>query len=49
MICENCGLKIDVGNPEVNCKNCAGMISFPVGQNRLQCPYFKAEAQRMSW
>jgi hypothetical protein len=49
MICEDCGTKIDVGNPEVNCKNCAGMISFPVGKNRLQCPYCKAEAQRMSW
>jgi Zn finger protein HypA/HybF involved in hydrogenase expression len=49
MICEECGTKIDVGNPEVNCKNCAGMISFPVGRNRLQCPYCQAEAQRMSW
>jgi len=49
MICEECGTKVDVANPEVNCKNCAGMISFPVGVNRLQCPYCKAEAQRMSW
>lgn len=49
MICEDCGTKVDVGNPEVNCKNCAGMISFPVGMNRLQCPYCKSEAQRMSW
>ncbi|MBS1713844.1 MAG: hypothetical protein JST30_05855 [Armatimonadetes bacterium] len=49
MVCEDCGTKVDVGNPEVNCKNCAGPISFPVGQNRLQCPYCRAEAQRMSW
>lgn len=49
MLCEDCGTKIDVGDPEVNCKNCAGMISFPVGKNRLQCPYCKAEAQRMAW
>jgi hypothetical protein len=49
MICEECGTRIDVGNPEVNCKNCAGMISFPIGKNRLQCPYCQAEAQRMSW
>ncbi|MBS1724525.1 MAG: hypothetical protein JSS66_16405 [Armatimonadetes bacterium] len=49
MICEECGTKVDVGNPEVNCKNCAGMISFPVGVNRLQCPYCTSEAQRMSW
>lgn len=49
MLCEDCGTKVDVGNPEVNCKNCAGMISFPVGVNRLQCPYCKAEAQRMAW
>lgn len=49
MVCEDCGTRVDVGNPEVNCKNCAGMISFPVGQNRLQCPYCQAEAQRMAW
>ncbi|MBL8065151.1 MAG: hypothetical protein JNM34_04745 [Chthonomonadaceae bacterium] len=49
MLCEDCGTKIDVSSPEVNCKNCAGMISFPVGVNRLQCPYCKSEAQRMSW
>lgn len=49
MVCEDCGTKVDVGNPEVNCKNCAGMISFPVGVNRLQCPYCSSEAQRMSW
>ena len=49
MVCEDCGTKVDVGNPEVNCKNCAGMISFPVGANRLQCPYCKSEAQRMAW
>lgn len=49
MVCEDCGTKVDVGNPEVNCKNCAGMISFPVGVNRLQCPYCKSEAQRMAW
>lgn len=49
MLCEDCGTKVDVANPEVNCKNCAGMISFPVGVNRLQCPYCKAEAQRMAW
>ncbi len=49
MLCEDCGTRIDVGDPEVNCVNCAGMISFPVGKNRLQCPFCKAEAQRMAW
>jgi len=49
LVCEECGTKVDVGNPEVNCTNCAGMISFPVGKNRLQCPYCQSEAQRMSW
>ena len=49
MVCEDCGTVVDIGNPEVNCKNCAGMISFPVGKNRIQCPYCQAEAQRMSW
>jgi NADH pyrophosphatase NudC (nudix superfamily) len=49
MMCEDCGTIIDIEHPEVNCTNCAGMISFPVGKNRLQCPYCKAEAQRMAW
>lgn len=49
MVCEECGTVVDIANPEVNCTNCAGMISFPVGKNRLQCPYCKAEAQRMAW
>lgn len=48
-VCEDCGTVVDIANPEVNCKNCAGMISFPVGKNRIQCPYCQAEAQRMSW
>jgi Zn finger protein HypA/HybF involved in hydrogenase expression len=49
MVCEECGTVVDIEHPEVNCKNCAGMISFPVGKNRLQCPYCQAEAQRMAW
>jgi len=49
MLCEECGTMVDIEHPEVNCKNCAGMVSFPVGKNRLQCPYCKAEAQRMAW
>lgn len=49
MVCEECGTVIDIEHPEVNCQNCAGMISFPVGKNRLQCPYCQAEAQRMAW
>jgi Zn finger protein HypA/HybF involved in hydrogenase expression len=49
MLCEDCGTMVDIEHPEVNCVNCAGMISFPVGKNRLQCPYCKAEAQRMAW
>jgi NADH pyrophosphatase NudC (nudix superfamily) len=49
MVCEDCGTKIDVGNPEVNCTNCGGMISFPVAKNRVQCPFCQSEAQRMSW
>jgi LSD1 subclass zinc finger protein len=49
MMCEDCGTVLDIEHPEVNCKNCAGMISFPVGKNRIQCPYCKAEAQRMAW
>ena len=49
MVCEECGTVVDIESPEVNCKNCAGLISFPVGKNRVQCPYCQAEAQRMAW
>jgi len=49
LICEDCGTKLDVEHPEVNCQNCAGAISFPVGKQRLQCPYCQSEAQRMAW
>lgn len=48
IVCEDCGTVVDLENPEVNCQNCAGAISFPVGQNRVQCPYCRAEAQRMA-
>lgn len=49
VLCEDCGTQIDVSSAEVNCKNCGGEISFPLGKNRVTCPFCKAEAQRMSW
>mgnify|MGYP001033356111 CR=1 FL=1 len=49
VLCEDCGIRIDVSADEVNCANCGGLISFPMGKNRTTCPFCKAEAQRMSW
>ena len=49
MVCEDCGTVVDIEHPEVNCINCAGLISFPAGKHRVQCPYCQAEAQRQAW
>ncbi len=49
VLCEDCGTRVDVTADEVNCSNCAGLISFPVGQNRVTCPFCKSEARRMGF
>lgn len=49
VLCEDCGTRVDVEQDEVNCANCGGQISFPLGKNRIPCPFCKAEAQRMGW
>lgn len=48
-LCENCGTRVDVGSPEIQCGNCAGPISFPEGASRVTCPYCQSEAHRMAW
>lgn len=49
VVCEQCGNRIDVQADEMNCTNCGGLISFPVGKNRVNCPFCQTEAQRMGW
>ena len=49
VVCEQCGNRIDVHVDELNCTNCGGLISFPVGKNRVNCPFCQTEAQRISW
>ena len=48
VICGQCGQSIDVGGGESPCPGCGGMITFPVGVARINCPYCKVEAERMS-
>jgi len=48
VVCGQCGHSIDVGGGESPCKACGGMITFPVGEARINCPYCKVENERMS-
>ncbi|MBX7131794.1 MAG: hypothetical protein K1X67_03850 [Fimbriimonadaceae bacterium] len=48
VVCESCGVRVDVEADESSCANCAGKLSFPVGVSRATCPYCRAEAIRMA-
>ena len=48
VVCDHCGHSIDVGGGESPCRACGGMITFRVGEARINCPYCKAEVGRMS-
>lgn len=47
VICNHCGHSIDVGGAQVSCGGCGGFLSFPVGVNRMPCPYCKVETERV--
>ena len=49
VVCDHCGHSIDAGGGESPCRSCGGLITFPVGESRIPCPYCKAEAERVGW
>jgi DNA-directed RNA polymerase subunit RPC12/RpoP len=49
VVCDHCGHSIDIGGGESPCRNCGGMITFPVGESHIPCPYCKADAERVGW
>jgi LSD1 subclass zinc finger protein len=47
VVCEACGHKVDVGTAEIKCVQCAGLISFPHGAERVKCPFCEAMVRRV--
>jgi hypothetical protein len=49
VVCNGCGHSLDVGGAQVACRGCGGGITFPVGVKELNCPFCKAETERVGW
>jgi LSD1 subclass zinc finger protein len=49
IVCDHCGRSLDVGGAQVSCRSCGGTMSLPVGVQRQNCPYCKAEVERVGW
>lgn len=47
VVCEDCGLQIDMLNGPVPCRQCGAPLSFPVGASHLACPYCTSQTQRV--
>lgn len=47
VVCEDCGYQIEVGSPAVPCRQCGAPLSFPVGKDRLACPYCRSDNSRV--
>ncbi|MDP2309910.1 MAG: DUF1266 domain-containing protein [Pseudomonadota bacterium] len=47
VVCEACGHRVEVGVAEIPCTQCAGMISLPVGKERVACPFCEAMVVRV--
>jgi LSD1 subclass zinc finger protein len=39
VICDGCGRKLDIGGGSSACQGCGAPLSFPIGVDRLPCPY----------
>ncbi|MBV9486540.1 MAG: hypothetical protein JO246_10830 [Frankiaceae bacterium] len=46
VICDGCGRKLDVGGGTSPCQGCGAPLSFPIGVNRLSCPYCETAISR---
>ena len=47
VVCESCGLRVDIAGGMIPCRNCGAPINFPEAQSRLNCPYCRVETQRV--
>ncbi|MES2645058.1 MAG: DUF1266 domain-containing protein [Myxococcota bacterium] len=47
VVCEACGHRVEVDTAEISCTQCAGMISFPLGKERVACPFCEAMVARV--
>jgi LSD1 subclass zinc finger protein len=46
VVCE-CGYRVEVEAPEINCTNCAALISFPENAVRVACPHCQTMLTRI--
>jgi hypothetical protein len=47
VVCDGCGLKLDLGAGDMECTGCGGHIAIPDGQPTAQCPFCRAEVRRL--
>ncbi len=46
VICEGCGLRIDLGSAEIPCASCGATMTLPAGRDEIACPYCQAQVRR---
>jgi DNA-directed RNA polymerase subunit RPC12/RpoP len=47
VVCEQCGQRIEVGAGAVPCRQCGAPLDYPVGLDRLTCPYCRSATAKV--
>ena len=47
VVCEQCGQRIEVGAGAVPCRQCGAPLDYPVGVDRLTCPYCRSATAKV--
>ena len=47
VVCETCGLQIEIAAGAVPCRQCGAPLELPVGVDRLTCPYCRSQTARV--
>jgi LSD1 subclass zinc finger protein len=47
MVCDGCGLRLDVGAAEIPCRSCGGSMTFPEGADNTKCPFCGVDVERV--
>ncbi|MGB2940455.1 MAG: hypothetical protein WBD38_09185 [Candidatus Dormiibacterota bacterium] len=47
VVCDGCGLKLDVGGAEIPCASCGGTMTFPEGADRTKCPFCGVDVEKV--
>lgn len=47
VVCEGCGLTLDVGAAEIPCRSCGGSMTFAQGADRTKCPFCGVDVEKV--